>query len=279
MTSDDNEARVAMTPEDIWESMRCHGAYHSPSMPNPLALYRILGIYRCRLHLSVGRAVTTTLRRLKDGEPTKEQWGAALFSVAAAIEATRTRLHVDGANNITGLNGPAVYVSNHMSAVDTYMLPFLMCASSRVAIVAKDELFRLPIFGKLMREMRHISVSRTNAREDMKKILKVGAERIQEGKSVLIFPQSTRSIEFRAQEFNSMGVKLARRVGVNVVPVALKTDFLQPGALVKDLGPVVPGRDLRFRFGAPIVASGNGKEAHGQVIHFIEKTLAEWMPG
>lgn len=256
--------------------MRRDGAYHSAAMPAPSGFYRAAGIYRFRLHRSVWRAVTGTMRQLRSGEVSREQWGAELIHIARAIEATRTRLHVEGAEHITGLRSPAVFVSNHMSAVDTYILPLLMLARFKVAIVAKDELFRRRIFGKLMRQMRHIAVSRTNPREDMKQVLNVGTERLQEGYSVLIFPQSTRSFEFRADEFNSMGAKLARRAGAEVVPVALKTDYLLPGALVKDFGPVVPGRDLRFRFGAPIDASNKGKEAHAQVVGFIERTLAEW---
>ena len=51
-----------------------------------------------------------------------------------------------------------------------------------------------------------------------------GSERLKKGKSVLIFPQKTRSEIFNPKEFNSLGVKLAKKNNVPVIPMAVLTD-------------------------------------------------------
>ena len=58
---------------------------------------------------------------------------------------------------------------------------------------------------------------------------------LRNGMSVIIFPQTTRIMDFDRKQFNSMGVKLAKRAQVPVVPIALKTDAWGVGKWIKDL--------------------------------------------
>jgi len=103
-----------------------------------------------------------------------------------------------------------------------------------------------------------------------------GMELFSKGISLIIFPQSTRSLEFKPGEFNSLGVKLARKGGVKVVPVALRTDFWGNGKIVKELGPIDVRKHIWFRFGEPFSVSGNGKDDNQRIIEFISASLAEW---
>jgi 1-acyl-sn-glycerol-3-phosphate acyltransferase len=121
-----------------------------------------------------------------------------------------------------------------------------------------------------------IVVGRTDPRKDLEAVMNGGAERLAKGISIIIFPQSTRSLEFRPEEFNSLGVKLARRAGVPVVPVALKTDFWGNGKVVKELGPLDPSKTIHFRFGEPFNMSGNGREDNQKIINFIQENLRNW---
>jgi 1-acyl-sn-glycerol-3-phosphate acyltransferase len=93
---------------------------------------------------------------------------------------------------------------------------------------------------------------------------------------VVIFPQATRSAEFDPAEFNSLGVKLAARAGVPVIPLALRTDFMGNGRLVKDLGPIDPGKGVYYAFGAPLQVSKTGRETHEAVVKFITTHLKAW---
>ena len=73
-----------------------------------------------------------------------------------------------------------------------------------------------------MRSRNPIVVGRTDPRKDFETVMNGGAERLKNGISIIIFPQSTRSLDFKPEEFNSLGVKLAKKAGVQVVPVAIK---------------------------------------------------------
>jgi len=103
-----------------------------------------------------------------------------------------------------------------------------------------------------------------------------GMELLSKGISIIIFPQSTRSLEFKPEEFNSLGVKLARKAGVDVVPVAVKTDFWGHGKLIKELGKIDHNKPIHIRFGDPFRVTGNGKEENQKIIDFIQTALKEW---
>jgi 1-acyl-sn-glycerol-3-phosphate acyltransferase len=77
-------------------------------------------------------------------------------------------------------------------------------------------------------------------------------------------------------KFNSIGVKLAQRADVPVVPVALVTDAWPNGKLLKDFGKIDPTKTVRFSFGAPILIKGRGTDQNQQIIRFITTTLEAW---
>ena len=92
----------------------------------------------------------------------------------------------------------------------------------------------------------------------------------------MVFPQATRNPAFRPAVFNSLGVKLAARSGVPVVPLALKTDFSGIGPIVKEFGKIRRDRTVHFRFGEPCDPAAGQKETHAAVIDFIASAMREW---
>jgi 1-acyl-sn-glycerol-3-phosphate acyltransferase len=119
-------------------------------------------------------------------------------------------------------------------------------------------------------------VGRTDPRKDFETVMTKGAELLANGVSIIIFPQSTRSLQFKPEEFNSLGVKLAKKAGVKVVPFALKTDFWGNGKIIKELGPVDAGKPIHFKFGESFMVEGNGKIENQRIIDFIQSSLNEW---
>jgi 1-acyl-sn-glycerol-3-phosphate acyltransferase len=107
-------------------------------------------------------------------------------------------------------------------------------------------------------------------------VLVEGKESLEAGRSVLVFPQSTRSPVFDPAVFNSLGVKLAARSGVPVVPLALKTDFSGIGPIVKEWGRVDRRKTVHFRFGEPLDPSSGGRTTHAAVVDFIAGSVREW---
>ena len=163
-----------------------------------------------------------------------------------------------------------------MSTLETMILPCIIAPFWDVTFVVKESLVTHPFFGPVMRSRDPIVVSRVNKREDFKTVMKRGQEILVNGRSIIIFPQSTRKQEFNPEEFNSLGVKLAKAAGVQVVPIALKTDFWKNGKHLKDLGPIDRSKPIYFDFGKPFSVAGSGKVENQKIIEFITENLKKW---
>jgi 1-acyl-sn-glycerol-3-phosphate acyltransferase len=132
------------------------------------------------------------------------------------------------------------------------------------------------LFGDVMRSRNPVVVGRTDPRKDFETVMTEGHKLLSSGISIIIFPQSTRNLIFKPEEFNSLGVKLARKAGVNIVPVALKTDYWGNGKIIKELGPIDRHKEIFFHFGEPFPVTGNGKEENQRIIDFIQTHLDSW---
>ena len=210
------------------------------------------------------------------GKYDRERWATSSFSVIKILESVGGRLHVSGLREVTKHTAPFVYVANHMSMLDTLLLPCIALALNDVSFVVKEGLLRYPLFGPVMRAVHPIAVTRDSPREDLKKVLREGRDVIAKGSSIVIFPQASRNTVFDLASFNSLGVKLARRTGVPVVPVALKTDFQGNGRFIRDLGYINPGKSIYIKFGLPMAVEGGGRATHRKITEFIADSLREW---
>ena len=193
------------------------------------------------------------------------------------IEDIGAQVHIEGIDNIKKVvDEPVVFVGNHMSTLETMLFPALICPIKKSIFVVKKSLLDFPFFGHVMRATEPISVGRTNPREDFKTVMDEGLKALQEGKSIIIFQQSHRKPEFDPQTFSSLGVKLAQKAGVKVVPFALKTDFWGNAKKIRDFGPIRRKERVCFSFDEPIAIEDIGKDTNNKVIQFIEKKLKEW---
>ena len=203
-------------------------------------------------------------------------WARGSLSVVKIVESAGGRLHISGLKGLVDHQGPLVYIANHMSLLDTLVLPCILLFLNRVTFVLKKGLLRYPVLGTIIRAIHPIAVTRNNPREDLKLVLNQGQALISQGCSIIIFPQATRSSVFDTATFNSLGVKLARKAGVAVVPVALKTDFQGNGRIIKDMGPVDPSKEIYIKFGDPITVEGTGQITHRKIVAFIAENLTAW---
>jgi 1-acyl-sn-glycerol-3-phosphate acyltransferase len=206
----------------------------------------------------------------------KKAWADSSFYIFRFIEKTGGRFNITGMENIRKTEGPVLFISNHMSTLETMIFPSLIAPHRDVTFVVKESLVKHPLFGDVMRSRNPIVVGRSDPRKDLQAVMQEGQELLSKGISIVIFPQSTRSVKFNPEEFNSLGVKLAKKAGVPVVPVAIKTDFWGNGKLLKELGPLDSNKTIHMRFGEPFIISGNGREENQKIIDFIEASLAEW---
>jgi 1-acyl-sn-glycerol-3-phosphate acyltransferase len=221
---------------------------------------------------SVLRTRKEAIRKVYD----TKAWTDSSFEILRFIEKTGGIFHITGMENITQSQGPVLFIGNHMSTLETMILPSIIGPHRELTFVVKESLVKHPLFGDVMRSRNPIVVGRTDPRKDLESVMNGGVDRLNSGISIVIFPQSTRSVEFKPEEFNSLGVKLAKKAGAEVVPIALKTDFWGNGKLIKELGPLDHHKHIHIKFGIPMKITGNGKEENQKIIDFIKSALEEW---
>jgi 1-acyl-sn-glycerol-3-phosphate acyltransferase len=205
-----------------------------------------------------------------------EAWADSSFEIMGNLERCGARFRIDGLDKVRAAEGPIVFVSNHMSTLETVVLPGLIRPMKSITFVIKRKLLGGVFWGPIMRSRDPIAVSRTDPRADLEAVLTAGPARLAAGISVIVFPQGTRTEVWRREGFNSLGIKLASKAGAKVIPVALKTDYWGSGGLFRGFGRVHRDRMVRIEFGDPMSVSGRGKAEHERCLDFIESRLKAW---
>lgn len=222
------------------------------------------------------RVVVDAAKLARKGRYDSIQWIRSSIRIVRSLERVGALLNLENLQSFRNLRQPCIFIANHMSILETFVLPCLIEPYRRVTFVVKQSLIEYPLFKHVMLSRKPVVVGRTNPRQDLRTVLEEGAGRLKNDISVVIFPQTTRSVEFEPKKFNSLGVKLAGRLNVPVVPIALKTDAWSLGKHLKDFGRIHPSRTVRMRFGEPFFVTGKGRAEHARIIDFISNTLASW---
>ncbi|MCP4727913.1 MAG: 1-acyl-sn-glycerol-3-phosphate acyltransferase [bacterium] len=112
-----------------------------------------------------------------------------------------------------------VFVANHQSLFD---IPACFYAIPRkLRMLAKKELFRIPVFGWSMAMIGHIVIDREN-REKAVKSVDEAAERLRtEDICPVIFPEGTRSADGKIHKFKKGAFVLAIKAERDIVPVTI----------------------------------------------------------
>ncbi|MCU0559710.1 MAG: 1-acyl-sn-glycerol-3-phosphate acyltransferase [Desulfobacterales bacterium] len=235
---------------------------------------------RCHPNLVFYTQIFNVVRRAsrlaRQGRYDGKAWIESSLASVRALESIGGSFDLQNLGVVARLRGPCVFIANHMSILETFILPCLIQPHRNVTFVVKESLISYPLFGHVMRSRDPVVVGRKNPREDFKVVLEEGQRRLAADVSVVIFPQTTRSVDFDPQKFNSLGVKLAKRCQVPIVPVALKTDAWGLGKRFKDIGWIRPEKRVRIRFGEPLTVGGSGRQEHAAVAQFIAAHLNAW---
>ena len=203
-------------------------------------------------------------------------WAKRSMDIMHLIENCGAKMHIEGLDNIDKAEGPVVFISNHMSMLESMVFPGLIASRREVTFVVKKSLTTHSLFGPTMRARKPIAVDRKDPISDFKTVMTEGVESIKNGVSVVIFPQSQRMVKFDPEKFNTLGIKLAKKSKAQIIPVAIKTDFWGNGTFAKDVGALKRNKPVHIKFGEPFSIEGPGKKEHQQVIDFIESNLAAW---
>jgi len=224
--------------------------------------------------LSIVRKSSALAKKGKYGDV---EWSDSSHDMLSALEKVGVQFEVSGLEHIEDLKEPCVFIGNHMSLLETVVLPVMIQPLKKVTFVVKQSLLDYPVFKHVMRSRDPIAVSRTNPRQDLKTVLEGGTDRLNRGISIIVFPQTTRTHHFDPGQFGSIGVKLAGKANVPVVPVALYTAAWSNGKYLKDFGKIRPDLSVKFAFGSPLYIQNRGNEEHQAIIEFIQQKLSGWM--
>ena len=165
-----------------------------------------------------------------------------LKPLALALMRLLFRLEVRGQEHVPP-TGPVLLASNHVSVLDP---PLVGGASPRVLhFMAKEELFRIPLFGRLITALNARPVRRDGSDG---RALKTALRLLGEGRALLVFPEGTRGVEGRLASGKPGAGMLAVMSGAAVVPVHVSGSgrALPPGRMIPR-----PAK-VRIRFGPPL---------------------------
>jgi len=115
--------------------------------------------------------------------------------------------------------GGAVVVMNHTGYLDFTLagVPFWRSHHRLVRFMAKEQVFRNPVSGPLMRGMKHIPVDRSAGAS----AYTAAVDALRAGELVGVFPEATISRSFELKDFKSGAARMAREAGVPLIPVVL----------------------------------------------------------
>ncbi len=251
--------------------------YHTPKFKKRVIWDKLLFGSSLYFNIRFLNFVFHNRKKALNGQYDTAQWAKSSVDIFKFVEDCGGKFHIEGFNHIDEVKDePVIFISNHMSTLETMVFPGLIAPVKETTFVVKDNLIHNKLFGPIMRARNPITVSRNDSRHDLIKVMSEGQQKLNEGTSIIIFPQSTRTNEFIPEKFNSLGVKLAQKAGVRVLPMAIKTDFWANGTLHKDLGHLNRSEPIHIKIGKPIKIKGSGKEEHQQIVRFIQENLEYW---
>ena len=170
--------------------------------------------------------------------------------------------------NYTALKEPCVIMSNHQSSWETL---FLQAHFSPVATILKQELLHIPFFGWGLRALRSIPIDRGNPREAIKKVRKEGINRLENGISVLVFPQGTRQEPGQSGNYARSGADIAIAGGVPIIAVSHNAGIIwPPHKLIKTPGTITVTISDAFP-----TQDRNSKELTQEVRNWIESNSVQ----
>jgi len=188
----------------------------------------------------------------------------------AIIWASRNPVSIEGLSKVDP-GRPAIYMTNHQSYFDVICLSALLPVPVR--FVAKRILVYLPVFGQLLWATGHIIIDREDRRQSFSSLDRA-ARKIQEGTSVLVFPEGTRSPDHRLGLFKKGGFVLGIKAQVPIVPIS-----------IAGTRPMMPKGSFRFArtsvrmvVGEPVATAGVEIQAKENLMEKVRREISSRFP-
>jgi 1-acyl-sn-glycerol-3-phosphate acyltransferase len=230
-------------------------------------LLRVLHMIVATLVLVVDCVVIGSMGALAAVIPPRGDWTMRVGRLWARVMLLvgLVRVRIEGADQVP-TDQPVVFMANHESWVD---IPVLLAAIPvQFRFLAKKSLFALPFLGWAMSAAGFIPVDRKNRRNAVKSF-QDAAERIRAGRSVLLFPEETRTRDGNLLPLQRGGFLIAIKAGIPIVPVGLDgaRRYMPRGSYL--LRPGV----ITVRFGAPLATANRPVTEKDELIDEFRQAL------
>ena len=175
------------------------------------------------------------------------------------------KVNVIGKENI--LRGkPQIFMANHQSDFD------ILIALAHIPVqfrwIAKKELFSIPVFGAAMKSAGYIEIDRYN-REKALQSIDEAALCIRRGKSIMTFPEGTRSRDGEIKAFKQGAFHLAIKSGVPIVPVSI----IGSGRIMPKRSMKIKPCHVKLVIGEPIKVNSFDIEKRYELIEKVRNTI------
>ena len=158
------------------------------------------------------------------------QW--AIFCMWWLKITLNIKTNVVGRENI--INSSCIIISNHQSTWETLAFQTIFPAHTWVL---KRELLWLPVFGWSLALLKPIIINRGEKLNAIKKVIKQGADRLEKGISIVIYPEGTRQPYKKLGVYQNGGSAIAKKTGYSIVPVYHNAGKIWPkGSFIKKPG-------------------------------------------
>lgn len=162
--------------------------------------------------------------------------------------------------------GSFVLLSNHQSPWETI---FLYAFFQPLTATIKRELLFIPFFGWGLSLLYPIAIDRSKIRQALQTLLTQGKSRLEDGISVLVFPEGTRVEPGTVKKYSTGGAALAIESHATLLPVAHNAGLFWPAhKFIK-----IPGT-IQVVIGEPIDTAGRSpRELSEQVEAWIRNAI------
>ncbi len=190
-------------------------------------------------------------------------WSRTLFAVAGV------KLRLRGRENLPD-HERICFISNHQSYGDIPV--FIGFLGRRVGFIAKKELARVPILATWIKALNCVFIDRGRAMQAMRGI-EEGMARIEEGRSIVLFPEGTRAKDGRMKTFKAGGILMAMRHNITIVPVTIDGLY----RVYELTGKVTPA-EVTVTIHPPIEPSGLSREEQKALPARLEDQIRSALP-
>lgn len=148
---------------------------------------------------------------------------------------------------------PVIFASKHQSTWETLALIIIL---NGPVFILKKELLNIPFFGGFLKKAGMIPIDRGSGVSSLKKAIEEAKDRLQKGRSIIIFPEGRRSRLGENLKYQRGIVVLYEHLNVPVIPIALnsglfwprKSFIKKPGTITVEFFPPIPPNLDRNRF-------------------------------